>query len=153
MADARKAERYIDRIMRKELGPGIVFDMGGWPLVSLVVADKRGFVGSDEERKAIIAAMVEVLGKTIVSAASRDMRFDLQVDFEISVSEIFHETAPFILEFAMAMARPDIFEASKTSMSGSVIRFHHTGDTYMVEAVSNLIAHVPQGAPIRFEMA
>lgn len=139
--------------MFRELAHGVVFDMRDWPLVKLVVSDKSSFVGREEERRRVIEGMVEILGKTIVSAAQRSMKFDFQVDFEITVSNIFQETAPFILEFAMAMARPDIFEASGKSMSGSTIRFHDPEDAYMVEAVSNLIAHVPQGAPIRFEMA
>lgn len=138
--------------MFRELAQGVEFDMREWPLVKLVVSDKSSFVGSEEERKRVIHDMVEILGKTIISAAKRNMKFDFQVDFKMTVSNIFQETAPFILEFAMAMARPDIFEASKSSMSGSNIRFHDPEDMYMVEAVSNLIAHIPQGAPIRFEM-
>lgn len=136
--------------MKVNIVSGVEFDMRAWPFVTLTVSDSSGLVS---DRQAVIDGIVNILGKTIISAASKGLRFKFQVDFMISVSNLFRDLAPFILEFALAMARPDIFEASKNSLEQSKIRFHSKDDVDMVSAVAQLIAHVPQGAPVEFEMA
>lgn len=136
--------------MKVDVVSGVEFDMRGWPLVKLTVSDSSGLVS---DRQAVIDGIVNILGKTIISAASKGLQFKFQVDFMISVSNLFRDLAPFILEFALAMARPDIFEASKHSLEQSKIRFHSEDDVDMAYAVAQLIAHVPQGAPVEFEMA
>jgi hypothetical protein len=135
--------------MRVEIVDGVVYDMTTWPLITLTVRSPNGLL---QDRKLVIDGIVNVLGKTILSAANREMKFNFRVDFVIPVYDMFNDLAPFVLEFAMAMARPDIFEASKSCMVGSCVRFHNKEDAEMVHAVAQLIAHVPQGAPVTFEM-
>lgn len=138
--------------MKVDVVSGVEFDMREWPLVTLTVSDSS-CLESPSSRQAVIDGIVNILGKTIISAAKKGLAFTFHVDFVISVSNLFRQLAPFILEFALAMARPDIFEASKSSLKLSKIRFHSEDDVDMVYAVAQLIAHVPQGAPIEFEMA
>lgn len=135
--------------MRVEIVEGVVYDMKGWPLVTLTVHKPDALL---QDRQSVIDGIVNVLGKTILSAATRDMKFNFQVDFIIPVYNMFNDLAPFVLEFALAMARPDIFDASQKCMQGSCVRFHNKEDAEMVQAVAQLIAHVPQGAPVTFEM-
>jgi hypothetical protein len=136
--------------MKVDIVKGIVYDMTRWPQVVLEINHVEGLLA---DRQAVIDGIVNILGKTIISSNKRQMKFSFQVDIVVSVSNLFRELAPFVVEFALAMARPDIFEASKKCLEKSKIRFHSREDGDMVHAVAQLIAHIPQGAPIQFEMA
>jgi hypothetical protein len=125
-------------------------DLGGWPVVVLRFVNAET-LATYEERA--VEEMVEALGKVILSADRREMKFELHVDFVVGVSEIFDQCAPLIVQFAVSLARPDIFQASQRCMIGTKVRFHDAGDRELVSMVEQLIAHVPQGAPISFEMA
>lgn len=138
--------------MKIELGHtgGIVLDMTAWPRVDMNIEDAESIVGGKEDLVSQIAA---VLGKIILSSERRDMKFELYVNFKIPVSEIFETAAPFVVEFAIAMAKPELLAASQKCMAGSKVRFYDEGDAEMVGTVAELIKHIPQGAPIVFEMA
>ena len=125
-------------------------DLGAWPLVTLRLSDAEALAAHSE---GAVEEMVEALGKVILSADRRGMTFELRVDFVAGVSDVFDQCAPFILQFAISLARPDIFQASQRCMKGTAIRFHDPSDTELVAMVEELIKHVPQGAPISFAMA
>lgn len=125
-------------------------DLGAWPLVTLKLIDAEALAAHSE---GAVEEMVDALGKVILSADRRGMTFELRVDFVAGVSDVFDRCAPFILQFAIALARPDIFQASQRCMKGTAIRFHDPSDSELVAMVEELIRHVPQGAPISFAMA
>lgn len=129
---------------------GIVVDMTQWPKVEMNVSDVRSLT---EDKEGVVEQIAETMGKIILSSERRGMKFELYVNFKIPVSEIFESVAPFVVEFAIAMAKPELFAASQKCMTGSRIRFYDPGDEEMVGAVAELIKHVPQGAPVAFEMA
>jgi len=124
-------------------------DLGAWPSVSLRFLDASMLATYNE---AAVDEMVDALGKVILSADRRGMRFELHVDFVVGVSEVFDQCAPLILQFALSLARPDILQASQRCMVGTAVRFHDPGDAELVALVEQLIAHVPKGAPISFAM-
>lgn len=124
--------------------------MGDWPSVSLRIEDVVALSSGGE---AAVAEIVDALGQVILSTSKRGMRFALSVDFCMPVVDMFGDCAPLILNFAVAMARPDLFEAAQTAMSETVIRFHDPGDAPLVDMVAQLIAHVPQASPVYFRMA
>jgi hypothetical protein len=125
-------------------------DLGAWPVVSLRFVDAEKLGTYDEEA---VEEMVSALGNVILSADRRGMKFELRVDFVVGVSDIFDQCAPLIVQFAVSLARPDIFQASQRCMAGTAVLFHDPSDRELVGMVEQLIAHVPQGAPIRFAMA
>jgi hypothetical protein len=137
--------------MIKELGQGILLDMGGWPRVAVEVESIEGLCG--DSREATMAATVEALSKLILGTARRDLRFKLVVELKICVTELFAQVAPFIVEFALAMGKPELLEASGRCMEGTEVRFHSPEDEAMVDVVAQLIAHIPQGAPVTMTMA
>jgi hypothetical protein len=129
-------------------GGAAELNLGEWPVVRMSLLDAER-LAADSERA--VEEMVGALAEVILSADARGMRFELNVDFFAAVSDIFEQCAPFILQFALALARPDIFAASQRCMEGTVVRFHDPDDAPLVDMVAQLIQHVPQGAPIRFE--
>jgi len=138
--------------MRIESGAtkAVVLDMEAWPRVDLNILDINCLI---DEREETVEEIARVLGKIILSSERRDMKFELFVNLKMSVSEIFDSAAPFVVEFAIAMAKPELFAASQKCMKGSRVRFYDPGDEEMVTAVAELIKHIPQGAPVVFEMA
>lgn len=140
--------------MRKELGGGdVAFDMSGWPEVVVAVQSTKTIEAGEAEMEALAKEITELLSEVILSAHRRGLRFRLRVVFGVSVSEVFSTCMPLILRFAMAMAREDLFEASAVCMEGTRIQFTDPEDRPLIEVVADLIAHVPQSAPIVFEMA
>jgi hypothetical protein len=131
-------------------GGAAELDLTSWPVVHLRLLEAEALAANSE---AAVDEMVDALAKVILSSDRRGMRFELVVDFLAAVVDIFEQCAPFILQFAMALARPDVFEASQRSMVGTLVRFHDPDDAPLVNMVAQLVAHVPQGAPIRFAMA
>jgi hypothetical protein len=126
-------------------GGAAELDLTAWPGVVLRLKDAERLAANSE---AAVSEMVDSLASVILSADRKGMRFGLDVDFQVPVLEIFDQCAPFILQFALALARPDVFEASQRSMTGTRVRFYAEEDGPIVNLVSELIAHVPQGAPI-----
>jgi hypothetical protein len=137
--------------MIKVLGEGIHMDMGTWPVVGIHVESIEGLC--DEAREETMRDTVEALSKLILGTAKRDLRFKLVVELKICVTRLFAHVAPFIVEFAIAMGRPELLEASGKCMEGTEVRFHSPDDEAMVEVIAQLIAHIPQGAPVSMVMA
>lgn len=131
-------------------GGAAELDLSAWPIVNLRLLEAEALAANSD---AAVQELVGVLAKVILSSDRRGMRFELVVDFLAAVVDIFEQCAPFILQFAMALARPDVFEASQRCMTGTLVRFHDRDDAPLVHVVAQLVAHVPQGAPIRFAMA
>jgi hypothetical protein len=137
--------------MIKQLGEGIYMDMGAWPRVGIHVDGIEGLCG--EAREQTMRETVDALGKLILGTSRRELRFRLVVELKICVTEVFAQVAPFIVEFALAMGKPELLSASATCMEGTDVLFHSREDEAMVEVIEQLIAHIPQGAPVTMAMA
>lgn len=137
--------------MIRELGEGICMDMGTWPHVGIHVESLEGLCGG--AREATMHNTIEALSKLILGTARRDLRFKLVVELKICVTELFAQVAPFIVEFALAMGKPELLAASARCMEGTDVRFHRAEDGAIVDVVAQLIAHIPQGAPVTMTMA
>lgn len=137
--------------MIRTLGEGIFMDMGTWPEVGIHVESLEGLCG--DAREATMRQTVEALSRLILGTARRELRFRLVVQLKICVTELFAQVAPFIVEFALAMGRPELLQASAVCMDGTEVRFHSPADEAMVDVIGQLIEHIPQGAPVTMKMA
>jgi hypothetical protein len=137
--------------MIRTLGEGIHMDLQGWPEVGIHVESLEGLC--DDAREATMRQTVEALSRLILGTARRELRFRLVVELKICVTQLFAQVAPFIVEFALAMGRPELLEASAACMEGTEVRFHRAEDEAMVDVVAQLIEHIPQGAPVTMRMA
>jgi hypothetical protein len=140
--------------MRKELGNGdLIFDMGSWPVVQVSLVGTQTVEEGEEPMQKMMDEMVSLLSDVILSAYKRGLRFRLTVHFGMSVSTIFATCAPFILQFALAMAREDLLKASGECLEETCVSFSDPDDEPLIEVVTQLIAHIPQSSPIVFKMA
>lgn len=124
--------------------PGVLtWDMRRWPRVKIDIL--RSVAASDD----MIGALAEKVEALIRGCHARDMQFELVVTFHESVAETFLESAPFAVQFALMLAKPDLLEMSKTCLAKTTLRFARE-DAELVEVAEELLRHIPKGAPLLF---